>query len=202
MSKTIAKFKCTECDHVFTATSEDYTSCKCGKCCIKPEYWSTSYKNDDGRGHYFKRLPNEWDNNIINDITYYYADDFYIMTGDILNLFTEVKELCKELDFHIYESFKNGEDGSEFLSYISYTKSEGISKYSNETNEIKLTIDFEGKNRNEEKFKNRLLLFRDFLTNMKNNNINISDRKQMLSDKLDLQWERKQLEEYDYTFYF
>jgi hypothetical protein len=127
MSKTIAKFECRECGDIFVATSENFTSCKCGKCCVQPSELSTSYKNDEGRGNYFKRLPNERAKNIINDITYYYENDFYIMTGEVLNLFNEVKALCEELDFHIYESFEKDEEGNEFLNYISYTKSESVS---------------------------------------------------------------------------
>lgn len=202
MPKTITKFECIKCGDIFTATSEEYTSCKCGKCCVQPSEISTSYQNDNDRGHYFKRLSNEWDKNIINDITYYYESDFYIMKGDVLDLFNEVKSLCKELDFHIYESFKKDEEGNEYLDYISYTKSEDISKYSNACNAVEFTKRFEKGYNDEEKFKNRLLKFKEILIGMKNNNIDLSNRKQMLSEELDLNWERKQLEEYDYTFYF
>lgn len=202
MSKTIAKYKCKECDDIFTATSEEYISCKCGKCCVKPTEISTSYKDDNGRGHNFTRLSNEWNKHIINDITYFYADDFYIMIGDILNLFNEIKSLCKDLDFDIYESFEKDEEGNEFLSYISYTRGESISRYSNESNEVEFTITFKGKDCDEEKFKTRLLKFKDFLHNIKDGKVTVSNRKQMTSNELNLEWERTQLKEYDYTFYF
>lgn len=212
MPKTIAKFKCKLCDDIFTATSNEYVSCKCGKCCVQPTDFSTSYKSDNGRGLNFIRLENEWVKNElgkyvrseINDITYYYENDFYIMTGDILNIFNEVKLLCEELDFSIYESFKEDEIGNKYLAYISYTNSEDINEYSHERNIIEFTKRFEKQytDVNEEKFKNRLLEFKNFLINVKNNNINITDRKQMISDELNLDYDVKQLKEYDYTFYF
>jgi hypothetical protein len=147
-------------------------------------------------------LINQWDQNIINDITYYYAEDFYIMKGEILNLFNEIKALCQELNFYIYEDFEKDKDGNEYLNYISYSKLENIKKYSNQCNEIEFTVNFKNKFCDEEGFKHRLICFKNFLIDVKNNNINIANRKQMTSDELNFEWERTQLQEYDYKFFF
>jgi hypothetical protein len=203
MPKTIAKFRCKECGDIFTATSDEYTFCKCGKCGVKPDHYSTQYKNDNNSGYYFERLDNDYENKIINDVTYYFESDFYIMKGEILDLYNEVKILAKELKFFVYESFREDDKENQYLEHISFSKREYINQYY-EQNEIDFSIYFDKNNfpdRFETEYKERLTNFRDFLIKLKNKEINLSDRNTLKADE-NISWSREQLELYDYSFKF
>lgn len=188
MSRTIAQIECKKCGDVFEATSDDYASCKCGLSAVKPDGFSASYKTDNGRGMNFK---------IVSNKTHYFESDFYIMKGEVLDSFNNIRKMCDELDFHLYDDYEYGENGEKYLSYISYTKSETSNKYTNEDNIIEFTIRF--KHMDDESFIKRLNGFKDFLTSLKNDTIKISDRKE-LKDKYE--YDKSNLGHYDYTFYF
>jgi hypothetical protein len=192
MPKTIAKFKCKICNDIFTAQSDKYYTCKCGMSEVRPEEISTYYQKD--KGIQFERLIGE-------DKTYYNEDDVYIMSGEILNLFNEMESLCQELDFHIYKSFEEDENDKKYLYYISYTKSDYLNSNSDEVNEFEFTQRFT-KYTNEKEFKIRLIKFINFLKQIKNGDIDICNRKLLISDSLELDYNSKQLKKYDYIFYF
>jgi len=190
MPKTIANFQCNKCGDIFTAQSDKYYSCKCGLSEVKPDYLLTYYTPEK---HNFIRLQDG------NDHTYFNENDIYIMSDEILNLFTEIKTLCIEFGFHIYESFKKDEFGKEYLDYIDYTLSDFINKDFIEQNEIEFCARLE-KPLNEEKFMCRLQEFKKFLLLLKNNEIKISDRKKLV--EIVESWNREQLKMYDYRFNF
>jgi hypothetical protein len=190
--KTVANFRCKECGDVFRAESGKFTKCKCGKCEVEPgDIGSTAYKGSVC----FERLKDG------EDHTYYDENDFYIMEGDALDLFNKTKLMCEELDFHIYESFKKGEDESEYLSYLNYTKSDLINH--NEMNEIQFCVRFD-KYFNEKDYISRLESFYNFLLYLKSNPELLTKRKELLkySDEKDVEWSREQVKDYDYKFYF
>ncbi|SEU09560.1 hypothetical protein SAMN05443270_3106 [Lacrimispora sphenoides] len=190
--KTVANFRCKECDDIFWAESGKWTKCKCGKCEVEPlEMGSTAYRGKQC----FERLKDG------EDHTYYDESDFYIMEGEVLDLFNKMKQMCEELDFHIYESFKKSEDGDEYLSYINYTNSDLINH--NEMNEVQFCVRFD-KYFNAGDYIGRLNSFYEFLLYLKNNPELLKKRKELLdySYKNDVEWDRKQVKDYDYTFYF
>lgn len=190
--RTVANFRCKECGDIFLAESGKYTKCKCGKSEVDPgEMGSTAYRGSVC----FERLKDG------EDHTYYDENDFYIMEGDVLDLFNKMKLMCEELDFHIYESFKKGEDGGEYLSYINYTNSDLINH--NEMNEVQFCVRFD-KYFNEEDYVGRVDSFYEFLLYLRDNPELLKKRKELLdySDKNNVEWDRKQVKDYDYTFYF
>lgn len=191
--KTIANIRCKECGDIFTAVSGKWNKCKCGKTEVEPNELSTAYNPKSGCN--FERLHDG------NDITYYEEDDFYIMKDEVLVRFNLVKQLSEELDFHIYESFKNGENGRAYLSYLNYTKSDLINH--NEMNEIQFCVRFD-KYFNEEEYISRLESFYNFLLYLKDNPELLTKRKALLdySDEKDVEWDRTQVKDYDYKFYF
>lgn len=197
MPKTIANFQCKLCGDIFTATSDEFASCKCGMSEVKPSEISSEYKGEKGVN--FERLRDG------NDHTYYNENDIYIMNNEILELYNQVKQLCTELDFSIYESYKYDELGNEYLNYINFETFEFAQRNHRVNNEAGNTIKFKArldKPFNEDNFKVRLLEFKNFLLKIKNKEVDISNREQLVSDELDLEWDRRQLELYDYTFYF
>lgn len=193
MTRTIANFKCKLCGDIFTATSKEYSSCQCGMSKVSPSEYQTAY--DNKLGWNCERLHDG------NDHTYYDENDLFIMTGEILELYADIKSLCNELDFYIYEDYETDEEDNEYLKYINISRSEFCDKHYTEQNEIEFKIQLD-KPFNEDKFRKRLLDFKEFLINVKDNNVSISNRKQLTSDKLNLEWQREQLKYYDYTFYF
>jgi len=161
-------------------------------CEVEPgEMGSTAYRGNVC----FERLKDG------EDYTYYDDNDFYIMEGDVLVLFNKMKQMCEELDFHIYESFKKGEDEREYLSYLNYTKSDLINH--NEMNEIQFCVRFD-KYFNEKDYISRLESFYNFILYLKDNPELLTKRKELLkySDEKDVEWSREQVKDYDYKFYF
>lgn len=193
MPKIICNFKCKLCGDIFTATSENFSHCKCGMSEVKPSRCSTTYNPKKG-----------WNCEVIIDenyLQYYFKSDFYIMTGEILDLFNQMKNLCKELEFNLYENFQYSENDEEFLEYISFTLDEDYNYYEN--NRMKFEVWFSKEmnyNFNEVDFKNRLLTFIDVLNKLKTKEIKLSDRKKLLEID-ELCWHRERLKKYDYEFY-
>jgi hypothetical protein len=160
---------------------------------VKPSEYSTEY--NPNKGWNCKRLCDG------NDRTYYDEKDLYIMTGDVLDLYNDVKHLCKELDFHMYESFEKDEYDNYYLRHINFDKFE-FTPYSNDAgNKIEFSARL-NKPFDENMFRNRLQEFKEFLLKIKNNEVDLKNRKQLISDELDLTWDKKQLDIYDYNFYF
>jgi hypothetical protein len=199
MPKTTANFKCNKCGDVFTATSENCTSCKCGLCEVQPSMCMTSYSSRDGKGAFFERLSDGHDN------TYYSQDEFYIMKENILDLFEEVVSLSKEVGFYQYYNHEIDEEGNELLKSIHFSKSDFVDKHYTEQNEINFSIHFDKENfkRDDHEIKliSRLTNFKTFLISLRNEEIKLSDRK-FLKDYENLDWERTQVDAYDYNFYF
>lgn len=197
MPKTVANFKCNKCGDVFTATSEEYTSCKCGLCRVQPTYYRTNYSNTDGKGIYFERLCDG------HDHTYYNQDEFYVMKGDILELFKEVECLCKELEFYLYYDYERDENNNEILGYIEFSKMDSIDEYYIEHNEIHFEKRFKNEYFSDEKeaeYKDRLIDFKRLLIKLKNKEIKFSDRNAISEEAKE--WGREQITKYDYDFYF
>lgn len=193
MPTTIAKFKCNKCGDIFVTNSDlGFTKCKCGACNLEPHEYFISYFNTDGAGKNFTQLESN---------TYYSHDEIYTMSGDVLSLFNQVKSLCKELDFYYFDSYVKDKNGNDLLYNCNFDKDECANDV--EFNSIEFHKEFSNDvdQETEEQFKNRLTNFKDLLEHIKNNNLALSDRKQLL-DKDYLSWDRKQKEYYDYKFYF
>ena len=173
MPRTIAQIKCRECDDVFTATTEEYTSCKCGKnkVKVKVDQFSTQYKNTDGMGMYFDRLSSN---------TYYLESDFYIMQDDVLDLFNEVKVLCEELEFDIRDYYEYGENKEKYLRTIEFIYGQLIKSSSMEYNYIRFNVNY--RNIDEDTLIERLIEFKQVLILLKNKEIDLSNREKMMED--------------------
>lgn len=194
MPLTEAKIKCLECEDVFTADSKDFTKCKCGKTEVRPDKYSTSYRD---HGVNFKTLESN---------TYYFEDDFLKLDKHLLSIYENIKTLAKELGFYINEMKERGKDGQEFLDVISISKDEFVSNYSSSMNKISFYCRL-GKTYSTPKYETvekRLTRFLSFLEDLKNDNIKIKNRTKLLqyAEERNMNWSKEQVEEYDYNFSF
>ena len=196
MSKTVANFKCEVCGDIFTAYSDKYYTCKCGKSKVKPEYFSTSYDPEVGYNCEWLRDG--------KDHTYYDESEVLVFDRETAELYNKVKELSKLLDFSVYENYVQKETGTEMLNTIRISKNEYIPYSNDEVNNIKFNMHLGGffRKPNISDVKERLYNFLNFLIKIESEEVNLKDRKQLISDELNLEWDRKQLELYDYSFYF
>ena len=193
MPVTEAKFKCKVCNDIFDATSNEYASCKCGESVVLPSQYSTSYKGSAN----FERLEAN---------TYYFEEDFFILKGNLKDKYNRIVELSKSLNFHCWESTDKGKNGETYLSTISINRSESVSRYSSESNEVTLyfRLNKEYSNPSEKELNMRFDKFIEFLHMVKNGEIELKDRSKLLNvaEEKDVYWSREQIEEYDYSFNF
>lgn len=186
--KTLANFRCKLCNDIFSATSDDFTTCKCGETRVRPERYSTSYS---GKME-FERLKDG------QDLTYYSEDDFYIISTE---LYDEVKYLAKELDFHIYESIEKSADGKEFLNSVNISNM--VITDSKRFNSLEFNEQFEKSpywSRWGGSPEERMKAFKEILIKIKNNEISLKNT-DVLKSIDTLAWDAKQVKEYDYEFY-
>jgi hypothetical protein len=188
--KEVAKFKCKECGDVFEATSEEYVSCKCGKCCVKPSTYSTSYMSNEGRGLYFERLESK---------TYYDEKDYLNLTRKTQLMWNVIKKLkFNDCYLHFYEGIDHSVDGNKYLRELELRVNKYLSN-NVETNTLKLRIDLRRNYTNDQVF-DRLKSFYEILKQVNKKEFDLSDVDLLKAKSQD--WERTQCDYYDHTFYF
>ena len=201
MPKVIGKYKCSNCQDEFIATSEeDYTYCKCGTCGVKPtNYHSTNYK----KGSYFKTLEFQ---------IFYSSEDFIILNNEILELWNQIKELGSQLKyplcFYKHEWYKENPNSEE--KFIYDIEAEVYSYEHQEKNKLEIKIKLEKEytrykhcQTTEEvlfDIKKRMELFYKLLLKIKSGKLNIDNSK--LLKRISPDWREKQQEIYDCMFEF
>jgi len=192
LPRIVSSFKCKECDDIFEATSDDFSKCKCGKCCVKPSMYSTTYKNDNGKGCNFERL---------HDKIYRFKEEYTELSPEFYELWDKIKEVKENREFQsptmfIYDRQDKSEDGDVFTSSLTaeiYT----TNRY-HESTSLKFSVDLTQKHDSNEVFE-RLKKFYGILQNIINNELELNDRvamKEVVDD-----WHKRQIEAYDYDFY-
>ncbi|MEC0209682.1 hypothetical protein P4H70_12145 [Paenibacillus ehimensis] len=192
MSKVVAAFRCKECQDIFEANSEGFTECKCGKCCVKPNEYSTTYETINGKGNYFVR---------ISDQIYRFKEEYTELSEEFYELWNKLKQIKEEREYqfprlYIYERQDRSADGNVFMRSLSAEIFDANNYH--ELTYLKFKLDLR------QKFEPnsaliRLQKFYSIFNKVNSKEIDLNNRGKLKEIADD--WYREQCDLYNYTFY-
>ncbi|UUV46543.1 hypothetical protein [Bacillus phage vB_BanS-Thrax3] len=187
-------YKCLQCEDIFEAVNDGYTKCKCGESEIEPNSFGYSYRNGNKV-------------EVIDSETYYLEDDFIKLSDEAKAIYEEIKKIKKETGYkyYVFEMHEKGKDGEQYLYYISLEYNASVSRYTSETNSLKLTInlkkrDYFGEGDNIE---SRLKRFLGYMKAIESEELDFSKRADVfeLAEKDGLDYREEPTGDVNYNFY-
>lgn len=201
MPKTVGQYKCNHCDDIIDGTSDEYKECGCGKSKIQLSMFGYSYYD----GTSVERISSNT----------YYEESEFVYDEKILKLVEEAEELIKGYNdaingrhYSFSKYYEKDKDGKELLSSLSISCSMCLSRYSMESNEIEVQINFQkdalyNYNYTLER-EARLKKFIDLVKKIESGEIDLKNRRQMVSysEEEDIYYNEEPTGEVNYNFHF
>lgn len=204
MPVTTGLYKCRTCGEEFKGVSGkgygEYDSCSCGDSMIQV---------DPVSGYSYRSDTNLVD--ILESDTVWSKEDFVEVTEKAQEYLTELERIKAEAELdsslHVYKSYKKGENGQEYLDYLSITYGQFQSLGSSlAQNEVSLIIRFTkmyGNSTTPKEVEERLGNLLNIMNKVESGELDVSSSSQFEEIAVDMQLEvsAQQLEEYDYTMH-
>lgn len=199
MPKTIGKYKCNHCDDIIEGTSEEYRECGCGKSKIQLSTFGHSYYD----GTSVERISSNT----------YYEESEFVYSEEVLKLVEEAEVLVNKYNddpngrsYYFYKYHESGKGGEELLSSLSISCSECCTRYSMESNEISVKINFRKETNYNYSYtlerESRLKKFIELMKKIETGEIDLKNRSQMVSysEEEQISYDEEPTGEVDYKF--
>lgn len=195
MVTVVATCTCTKCGDVFEVNSKEFTNCKNGCCSVRVEEFGSSYMTTNDMSKCYK---------IQDEQKFYDPNDYVELDDKCLELISYFENLHQKWGdpisyTHIYISTDRNTDGTKYIDRININFETRSNDYY-EQNIFSTSIScMRSYGNTTDKVYYKLKRMKNLYEAIMSNKLDVSTKnRKQLKELFD--WERKQLERYDYEF--